>query len=80
MRYFLIVMTCFMYLSFLACSAPTEDLKNIGSDNGNSGNNFIAEAMIPNIITQPQLSNHYFINDLSQLVGKGLNLFIISLT
>ena len=52
-----------MYLSFLACSAPTEDLKNIGSDNGNSGNNFIAEAMIPNIITQPQLSNHYFINN-----------------
>ena len=35
MRYFLIVMTCFMYLSFLACSAPTEDLKNTENEGSN---------------------------------------------
>ncbi len=35
MRYFLIVMTCFMYLSFLACSAPTEDLKNTENESSN---------------------------------------------
>ena len=47
-----------MYLSFLACSAPTEDLKNTDNENGN-----VAEAMNPNIITQPQLSNHYLTNN-----------------
>ena len=35
MRYFLFVMTCFMYLSCLACSAPTEDLKNTENEGSN---------------------------------------------